>query len=304
MADVTPDACRKAYGRCRAIAHAHYENFPVASHLLPGRLRDPVAAIYVFARRADDLADEGAVDAAERLTELDNMARDLEATLVGRPPAEPLWQALADAIPRFRLPSDAFEDLLSAFRQDVVRNRYDTFDEVRDYCRRSADPVGRLLLHLSGAATPENVADSDRICTALQLINFLQDLEQDFVERDRLYIPSADLARHGVTEADLTRGEAQPAIAALLREQIERAADWLYAGRALPERLHGRFGLEIKLIVRGGWRIVERLRAEKPYAPFARPRLDGPDRFWVARGLLPGAALRGVRVPQPYRFGP
>ena len=303
MADVTPDACRHAYDRCRAIAHAHYENFPVASHLLPRGLRDPVAAIYVFARRADDLADEGTAAPAERLAELDAMARGLDATVAGHPPAEPLWQALADAIPRFGLPPDAFGDLLSAFRQDVGRNRYETFDEVRDYCRRSADPVGRLLLHLSGAATPGNLADSDRICTALQLINFLQDLEQDFVERDRLYIPQEDLARHGVTEADLARGQAQPAIAALLREQTERAADWLYAGRALPERLHGRFGLEIKLIVRGGWRIVERLRAEKPYAPFARPRLDGPDRLWVARGLLPGAALRGVTPPQLGRFG-
>lgn len=294
MAPSVPDA----YRECRALAQSHYENFPVASHLLPRRMRDPVAAIYVFARRADDLADEGTYSDEKRLEALDAMAGDIDATAAGRPPDDALWRALADAIPRYGLPLAPFHDLLSAFRQDVTQRRFDTFDHVRDYARRSADPVGRLLLHVAGQATPENITDSDRICTGLQLINFLQDLHQDFIERDRLYIPHADLTAFGVSEARLRSGVADADIDALIAHQTERAGAWLHAGRHLPERLPGRFGLEIRLIVRGGWRIVERLRATKPGRPFARPRLGPADRGWIARGLLPGPILGGARPPR------
>lgn len=280
-----------AYRRCRRIARAHYENFPVASWLLPRRVRGPVAAIYAFARRADDHADEGTRGAADRLASLDAMERDLDATLARRPPEDFLWQALDDAIGRFRLPDKPFRDLLSAFRQDVDKRRYADFGEVLHYCERSANPVGRLLLHLTGTATPGNLADSDCICTALQLINFLQDLHQDFIERDRLYIPQEDLARHGVSEAALAAGAADAAVAGLLLEQVERAAWWLRQGSDLPRRLRGRFGMEIRLIVRGGWRVTALLRAEKPAAPFARPRLGPGDRCWIALGLLPLRAL-------------
>ncbi len=294
MASSIPDA----YRECRTLARSHYENFPVASHLLPRRMRDPVAAIYVFARRADDLADEGIQSNEERLAALDAMAADIDATAAGRPPDDALWRALADAIPRFGLPLESFHDLLSAFRQDVTQHRFETFDDLRDYARRSADPVGRLLLQLADQATPENIMDSDRICTGLQLINFLQDLHQDFIERDRLYIPRADLAAFGVCEARLRAGAGDADVDALLAHQIERAGAWLHAGRHLPERLPGRFGLEIRLIVRGGWRIVERLRATKTGAPFARPRLGPADRRWIARGLLPGPILGGIRPPR------
>ncbi len=294
MASSVPDA----YRECRAVARSHYENFPVASHLLPRRMRDPVAAIYVFARRADDLADEGNLGDEDRLAALDAMAADLDATAAGRPPYDPLWRALAAAIPRFALSLAPFHDLLSAFRQDVTQHRFDTFDDLRDYARRSADPVGRLLLQLAGQATPENITDSDRICTGLQLINFLQDLHQDFIERDRLYIPRAELAAFGLSESRLRSGTSGADIDALLAHQIERAGAWLYAGRRLPERLPGRFGLEIRLIVRGGWRTVERLRATKTGAPFARPRLGPADRRWIARGLLPGPILGAARPPE------
>ncbi|MFW5970259.1 MAG: squalene synthase HpnC [Halofilum sp. (in: g-proteobacteria)] len=294
MAPAVPDA----YRECRALARSHYENFPVASYLLPPRMRDPVAAIYVFARRADDLADEGDADDATRLAALDAMAEDLEATASGRPPDTALWRALGDAIPRFGLTLTPFHDLLDAFRQDVTQTRFDTFDDLRDYARRSADPVGHLLLQLADQATPENIVDANRICTGLQLINFLQDLHQDFIERDRLYIPQTDLATFGVTENDLRRGAGNADIDALLTRQIERAAAWLYAGRRLPRRLPGRFGLEIRLIVRGGWRIVERLRVEKPGMPFARPRLRPRDHGWIARGLLPGPILGAARPPR------
>jgi len=294
MAPSVPDA----YRECRALARSHYENFPVASNLLPRRMRDPVAAIYVFARRADDLADEGRADNEQRLAALDAMAEALDAAAGGRPADNALWSALSDAIPRFGLPLQRFHDLLSAFRQDVTQQRFDTFDDLRDYARRSADPVGRLLLHLADQATTDNIADSDRICTGLQLINFLQDLHQDFIERDRLYIPHADLTAFGVYEARLRTGVGDADIDALIAHQIERAGAWLHAGRHLPGRLPGRFGLEIRLIVRGGWRIVERLRAAKPGRPFARPRLGPADRGWIARGLLPGPILGGARPPR------
>lgn len=282
---------RAAYRACRHIAHGHYENFPVASWLLPRVLRGPVAAIYVFARHADDHADEGTRPAQERLNALAAMERDLDATLAGAPPAEPPWPALAATFAAHELPEAPLRALLSAFRQDVTQARYVDFDAVLDYCSRSADPVGQLLLHLAGAATEENLRDADAICTALQLINFLQDIEQDFIRRGRLYIPQADMERHGVTEQALASGAPTSAITALLGEQIEHAAARLAAGAGLPGRLRGRFGLEIKLIVRGGWRIVERLRVTKPADPFARPRLTTADRLWVARGLLPGSAL-------------
>lgn len=280
-----------AYRRCRRAAHGHYENFPVASWLLPRHLRGPVAAIYVFARRADDHADEGTRSAAERLAALDTMERELDAALTQAPPDDFLWQALAHAFRRFQLPDAPFRALLSAFRQDIEKSRYADFDELLQYCERSANPVGRLLLHLGDAATSRNLAESDCICTALQLINFLQDLHQDFVERDRLYIPREDLARHGVSEALLAAGAPDARIDALLREQVERAAWWLRQGSELPRRLNGRFALEIRLILRGGWRVAQRLYADKPGAPFARPRLDRADRRWIARGLLPLSRL-------------
>lgn len=281
------------YRQCRRVAREHYENFRVASWLLPRRLRGPVAAIYVFARRADDLADEGTRSAAERLTALDTMERELDAALAQTPSEDFLWQALAITFRRFRLPDVPFRALLSAFRQDVEKNRYADFHELLQYCERSANPIGRLLLHLNSEATPRNLADSDCICTALQLINFLQDLRQDFVERDRLYIPQEDLARHGVSEALLAAGGADGRTDGLLVEQVERAAWWLRQGSDLPRRLKGRFGLEIRLIVRGGWRVTQRLHAEKPGAPFARPRLGAADRRWIARGLLPLSGVPG-----------
>jgi squalene synthase HpnC len=296
MALSTPDA----YRACLERAHAHYENFPVASRLLPRHMRGPVAAIYVFARRGDDLADEGERDPAERLAALDAMESALDAAIGGQAPDDdPLWVALGDAIARHGLPDHELRALLTAFRQDVTCHRYWSFEALLGYCEHSANPVGRLLLHLADGATGPNIAASDSICTGLQLINFLQDLHQDLVERDRLYVPERDLARHGVTRGELASGEPHPPVQTLLAEQVERAAWWLFQGRDLPRGLRGRFRLEIKLILRGGWCIVEHLRAVKPLEPFARPRLDAHDRRWIARGLLPGPALpRRVRAPR------
>jgi squalene synthase HpnC len=178
----------------------HYENFPVASLLCPARLRPAVAAIYWFARTADDLADEGDPDAATRLADLAAYRDDLAAAVAGRAPS-PRWpgvfEPLARVIAQFRLPTALLADLLSAFEQDVVKQRYADRAELLDYCRRSANPVGRLLLHLYGVDDAASLARSDAICSALQLANFWQDLSVD-TSRGPLYVPLADCRRHGV----------------------------------------------------------------------------------------------------------
>jgi phytoene synthase len=236
----------------------HYENFPVASLLLPARLRRPVAAIYRFARTADDSADEGDFPASERLARLTHFDDELERIGRGETPHAPLFVELARVITLHRLPLAPFHALLSAFSQDCTKSRYADFDEVLDYCRRSADPIGRLLLHLFGTATPEAVACSDRICTALQLINFWQDVAIDYA-KDRIYLPAADMARFSVPEAQLARGEADANFRALMRFQIARTRALLYEGAALGRWLEGRIGLEIRMVIAGGDTILQKL---------------------------------------------
>jgi squalene synthase HpnC len=258
-----------AYGWCLELAGRHYENFPVASRLLPPRLRRPVAVIYAFARIADDYADEGGSVEA-RLAQLAAWERALLACDRGEPASHPVFTALADVRARFDLPLPLFRDLIDAFRQDVTKQRYADFGEVRDYCRHSADPVGRLLLHLNGDATPENLALSDQICTALQLINFWQDLDQDLTENDRIYLPRDEMARFGVTEALLRARRPSEPLRNLMAFQYQRARALMLAGAPLARRVRGRLGWELRLIVAGGLTVLDRLAAAEP---FARPRL-------------------------------
>lgn len=263
-----------AYAHCLALARRHYENFPVASWLLPKSMRAPVAAVYAFARTADDIADEGDAAPEQRLAALAAYGARLDMALAGRPD-DPVFVAVADAVRRHELPPQLFHDLLSAFAQDTTRQRYADFAEVLDYCRRSANPVGRLLLHVAGAATAQNLADSDRICSALQLVNFCQDLAQDWDENRRIYLPQDEMAAFGVTAAHLAERRNDAALRALMRMQVERAQAMLHQGSALGRRLRGRFGLEIRVITQGGMRIAERLLALDD--PFSRPRLSRGD---------------------------
>lgn len=275
----------RAYRHCRRLARAHYENFPVASRLLPRRLRDPVAAIYAFARHADDLADEGTAAPDDRLAALQAWEAALLDTLAGGPAPDPILLACADSIRRFDLPVPLFQDLISAFRQDVTRTRYADFGELMQYCRRSANPVGRLLLRLHGVADPRREAESDAICSALQLVNFYQDLRQDSLENDRVYLPQDELARFQVSEDDLRAGRDSPALRRLLQFQYSRARKLLRSGAPLGRALRGRFGLEIRAIVLGGSRVLDQLQTS---APFARPRLDTTDRVRIVWGALRG----------------
>jgi squalene synthase HpnC len=284
------DAAAKAYRWCRALARTHYENFPVASWLLPRRLRDPVATIYAFARSADDIADEGEHAPQQRLQQLDEMETAVTLIAAGQPPAGPLYTALADSMARHHLAAALLLDLLSAFRQDVLKNRYANFGEVMDYCRRSANPVGRLLLQLAGVTDQRRLALSDAVCSALQLINFLQDIDQDYRENGRIYLPQDEMARFNVTEQTIAERRASAQFSQLMQLQIQRAARLLHAGSPLGRELKGRFGLELRTIILGGSRILDKLRAQND--PFARPRLDRADRLRIVAGALKQGFIR------------
>lgn len=236
----------------------HYENFPVASLLLPPRFRQPIALIYRFAREADDFADEGDAPDAVRLERLEGFRSQLRKIERGGIPDSEWFTRLAGIIHNHGLPVVLFYDLLSAFAQDVTRKRYAHFTQVLDYCRRSANPVGRLLLHLFGRATPRNLAHSDSICSALQLVNFWQDVAIDF-GKNRIYLPQDEMAGHGVTERHIAERVADDAWRALMRFQVERARGMLLDGAPLGRALPGRIGLEIRATVQGGLRILEKL---------------------------------------------
>src|SRR5574337_1056197 len=238
----------------------HYENFPVASLLLPRRLREPVQAIYASARSADDIADEGDAPPVVRLARLNDYRRELLAIEQGKTPADPLFARLARNIRQFGLPIQLFRDLLGAFAQDVGKTRYADFPELLDYCRRSANPVGRLLLVLYRADSPDNLILSDHICTSLQLINFWQDVAIDW-RKNRIYLPQDDLARHGVDEAQIAEGRVDEAWRRLLAFQVQRSRAMMQSGAPLARRLPGRLGWELRLVVQGGLRILEKIEA-------------------------------------------
>ncbi|MFZ1908769.1 MAG: squalene synthase HpnC, partial [Burkholderiales bacterium] len=193
----------------------HYENFPVASLLLPAAERAPVGVIYRFARSADDFADEGDAAPAERLARLEAYRAALHGIARGKPPAEPLFEDLARVVRERALPLEPLHDLLDAFAQDVLKPRYADFAELLEYCRRSANPVGRLLLHLFAASTPRNIAQSDAVCSALQLANFWQDVALDYA-KGRIYLPQDEMARFGVGEAHIAERRCDDAWRALL----------------------------------------------------------------------------------------
>ncbi|HJW04078.1 MAG TPA: squalene synthase HpnC [Azospira sp.] len=263
----------------------HYENFPVASLLLPAHLRRPVEVIYWFARSADDIADEGDASPAERLAALAAYNAELDRIDAGTTPETPLFQALAPIMAVHRLPIELFRDLLSAFAQDVTVKRYADYPTLLDYCRRSADPVGRLLLHLFEVATPDNLRRSDAICTALQLVNFWQDIAVDW-QKGRVYLPQEDLTRFGVAEARIAEAPADAAWQSLLAFQVERTTALMEQGAPLCHALPGRFGWEIRLTVEGGLRILERLTQVRGDVFRQRPTLGRAD--WL---LLAGRAL-------------
>ena len=236
----------------------HYENFPVASILMPKRLRKPVAAIYHFARAADDIADEGDLPNEERLRQLDEFRAELARMERKEGPLTPLFQNLDAEVRQHALPMQPLYDLLDAFSQDVVKKRFSDFVDLLDYCRRSANPVGNLLLHLYGEATPVNIAYSDAICTSLQLINFWQDVARDYA-MGRIYLPLDELVQYGVSEEQIAQGITDDAWRKLMQFQADRARAMMLSGAPLGSILTGRIGLEMRMIIAGGLRILDKL---------------------------------------------
>ncbi len=281
----------------QAAAPDHYENFPVASWLCPPRLRPPIAAIYHFARTADDIADEGDATPAQRLAELSAYHADLDAVFAAATPSArwpQVFGPLAREVRRFALPHRLLADLLDAFAQDIAFTRdgraYADRDELLDYCRRSADPVGRLLLHLYGVHDAQALRQSDAICSALQLVNFWQDLGVD-LPRGRLYLPLADCAAHGLQRTDFARfaplaGAAPPPAAlALVADEVHWARALMREGAPLVHRLPGRIGWELRLVVLGGLAILDKIEAQGFDSFRRRPtvgKADAPRLLWRA----------------------
>ena len=275
----------------------HYENFPVASFLCPRALRPAVASIYWFARTADDIADEGDAPPEMRLADLTSYRDGLRAAADPSGPAPSRWAAvfgpLRDTLARHALPLNLLTDLLSAFEQDVVKTTYATRTELLDYCRRSANPVGRLLLHLYGVSSAPALRQSDAICTALQLANFWQDLSVD-TTRGRLYVPAADCVRHAIEPGALLARADSPAAQALVAEMVAWARSLMLAGAPLVHGVPGRAGWELRLVVQGGLRILDKIEAGGFTSLQRRPSLrwhDAVVMLWRALQMRPPRSL-------------
>lgn len=283
---------RDAYAACEALATSHYENFPVASVLMPARLRPHIAAIYAFARTADDYADEPGYERDQRMHLLKEWRRRLHAPAAVPAPGGPalaadeqIFLALHDTIERFALPVALFDDLLDAFMQDVVTTRYATWADVLEYCRRSANPVGRLILRLSGYSDDRLDRASDAVCTALQLTNFWQDLAIDW-QRGRLYVPEEIWRAHHAEPSTLDAHRMTPEWTAALADCGRRSAALFHDGRVVCDGVSGRLRYELRATWLGGTRILERLERARFDVFSARPKLGPADALVIACGTL------------------
>ena len=287
MTSLSPSssALADAYAYCERLARSHYENFPVASRLLPARMRPHVAAVYAFARLADDMADEGQRADAARLDDLRTWGARLDRGVAGETDSGPhgeVFVALRHTIATCRLPVGLFHDLLSAFAQDVTVKRYATWEELLDYCRRSANPVGRLVLRIAGRDDETLDRASDAVCTALQLTNFWQDLRVDW-SRGRLYLPSA-LSRAAGAFEDGLNGERLPdEWRRAVRDAVGYTRGLFSRGRAVCDGVPGRLKYELRATWLGGTRILDKLEASQ-FDPYVlRPTLslmDAPGILW------------------------
>jgi squalene synthase HpnC len=294
-----------AYASCARDAGTHYENFPVASRLLPRHMRKHVAAVYAFARAADDFADEGHRSVDERHRLLDGWLcrlRDASSSHAGttnRPlgAGEPansreIFMALGATMRDKDLPVSLFEDLVSAFRQDVTVTRYAAWVDVMDYCRRSANPVGRLVLRIAGYRDGRLDGWSDAICTALQLTNFWQDLKIDF-DRGRIYVPEEEMRALGAAAGDLAGAAMTPAWTSVVAAAVERTRALFCDGRPLCDALRGRLGYELRATWLGGMRILDRIEASEYDMIHRRPSLGAADAPWFAWRMLSWSLVQG-----------
>ena len=263
-----------------ALASQHYENFPVASFALPKDLRYPIALIYHFARCADDFADEGSHTQAERLALLQGYVDELNIIKANGSSQDAFFIEFAQMLRDRKLPLEPFYDLLDAFKQDVMKARYVNFDEVLDYCKRSANPIGALLLHLFNKASPKNLVYSDNICSALQLINFYQDVAIDFDDTDhprRIYCCQDEMQQFGITETQMAAQQSNVNWERFMRFNVERAEAMLQTGKPLGRILPGRMGLEMRLIIAGGETIIRKLKVINGDVFHKRPTIKAWD---------------------------
>lgn len=279
-----------SYAKCESLANSHYENFPVAK-MVPKRLRKHVAAVYAFARTADDIADENHDTIADndpiRIRRLEEFQSQLDVSDASK--LDPRWDwifiACADTIKKFSIPDSLFRDLISAFAQDVVKKRYADFPELLDYCRRSANPVGRLVLLLHGFSDDERFRMSDNICTALQLANFWQDMSVDRL-KNRIYIPESDW--NGANEAEIFAGVATTRVREIVKFQVERTRELFVAGEKLPSLLPFPLNLEIRATLAGGRAILDKIQSQNFDTLSKRPAIGKLDKIRILlRALIP-----------------
>lgn len=281
-----------AQAYCRNLAKTHYENFPVLSWFVPPALRQDFANVYAYCRWADDLGDE--VGDVQRATDLLDWWEDELLACYASAPRHPVMIALAGTIRRCDIPREPFADLLTAFRRDQVQTRYPTFPDLLDYCRCSANPVGRLVLYVCKRYTPQNADWSDSICTGLQLANFWQDVARD-LDKGRVYLPTEDLDRFHVPEHDLTARRYSPAFADLLAFQVARADEFLKAGRPLIAGMPGRLRVVVAAFINGGRTILRKIRNSNYNVIERRPKLGRADVFGVlARSVGDGFLAQGA----------
>jgi squalene synthase HpnC len=264
---------------CRRLARRHYENFPVASWFLPRRYRQPFYNIYAYCRWADNLADL-APTPQQALVWLSWWESHLRACFQKRA-IHPVFIALQETIQEFQIPPDPLVDLLVAFRQDQQVTRYDTFDQLLTYCRYSANPVGRLVLHVAGCHDPQRAVLADAICTGLQLANFWQDVAEDW-KRGRIYLPLAHLRRFGGDETPIIRGVSTPAFKRALAAACDEAEGWLQRGKPLVGLVPSFLRMEVALFIEGGLAILQAIRQQDYEVLSKRPALSR----WQKLGLL------------------
>jgi len=286
VSTVAPGPLAKAYAACEALARSHYENFPVASLLLPEQMRPHVAAVYAFARRADDIADEGTAPAEVRRAALDAFLRQLHQAVDSRTGDDLMFVAVANSIRTLDLPLSLFDDLVSAFAQDTTKTRYASWADVLDYCRRSANPVGRLVLRIAGYRDAALDRSSDALCTALQLTNFWQDFGRDW-RAGRLYVPRDVQSATGADEGQLS----MPAMSAAWAQAIQRCTEFTRErfdeGRAVCDGVRGRLRWELRFTWLGGSRILDRVERGRSRLMERRPVLGAAD--------VPGLLVRALR---------
>ncbi len=275
---------------CAALTRTHYENFTVVSWFLPRRLRQHFANVYAYCRVSDDLADEVG-DQETALQLLADWRGALHRMFEGEA-VHPVFVALRETVEAFDIPREPFDDLLDAFVQDRHVQRYETWGQVLDYCRRSANPVGRLVLYLGGYRDETRQKLSDQTCTALQLANFWQDIRRDWDERDRVYLPREDLDRFGVSEQQIPEGRADEAWRALVREEVARTRELFRAGLPLLDLVEGHLRRDVALFTAGGWTILDLIERQGYDTLTRRPVLDRAGKV----GLLL-RALTGGRMP-------